>query len=55
MARSQVSMGWNRLGIGVALLLLFAASAWGQDITAGIRGTVSDQTGAVVAGAAASF
>jgi len=43
------------LGLGlafVALLLLFGAhGAWGQDVTATVTGTVSDQTGAVIVGA----
>jgi carboxypeptidase family protein len=41
----------HSLGIGVALIFLLVASAWGQDINAGIRGTVSDPSGAVVTGA----
>src|SRR5947208_378250 len=41
----------HSLGIGAALIFLLVASAWGQDINAGIRGTVSDPSGAVVTGA----
>jgi hypothetical protein len=43
--------GWSRLGLGAALAFFLTVPAWGQEITAGIRGTVSDQTGAVVVGA----
>jgi len=43
------------LGLGLALaalLLLFGAhAAWGQDVTATVTGTVTDQTGAVIVGA----
>jgi hypothetical protein len=43
------------LGLGltlVALLMLLGAhAAWGQDVTATVTGTVTDQTGAVIVGA----
>jgi len=39
------------LKIGVAALLLITASAWAQSFRGSIRGTVTDPTGSVIAGA----
>ncbi len=41
----------SSLGIGAGLMFFLTASAWGQNITAGLRGTVDDPSGAVIAGA----
>jgi len=37
--------------VGATLTVLLAPPAWSQDVLAGMRGTVSDQSGAVIAGA----
>src|SRR5437899_2765662 len=47
-------MTWRKLrtlGIGIPLAIFLLVPALGQNITSGMRGTVSDQTGAVIAGA----
>jgi hypothetical protein len=47
-------MKWLRLSIlaiGIGLVACLSTSVLGQNITGGIRGTVTDQTGAVIAGA----
>jgi len=41
----------NRLAIGIPLAACLSTSVLGQNITSGIRGTVTDQTGAVIGGA----
>lgn len=51
MARTIGGRGGRALGAGVALIFVLAGTTWGQEITAGIRGTVADSSGAVVEGA----
>jgi len=45
---------WSIVGTGAALMFFLAVPIWGQEITAGMRGTVTDTSGAVVAGAKVS-
>jgi len=50
---SRKIASYSRFGLSFAFLLLFTASSFAQDITSGtIQGTVSDEQGAVVPGAA---
>src|SRR5215469_4003106 len=43
--------GWTLALIQIGALLLFAATVFGQETTAGLQGTVKDTSGAVVANA----
>ena len=48
---SQRILAILTLKIGVAALLLIATSAWAQSFRGSIRGTVTDPSGSVIAGA----
>jgi hypothetical protein len=48
---SQRKLAISILKIGVAALLLIATSAWAQSFRGSIRGTVTDPSGSVIAGA----
>jgi hypothetical protein len=48
---SQRTLAILNLKIGVAALLLIATSAWAQSFRGSIRGTVTDPSGSVIAGA----
>jgi hypothetical protein len=49
--RKMQSLGLGLVVIALVALLCTANPAWGQDVTASITGTVSDPSGAAIAGA----
>src|SRR5260370_30320950 len=49
--RKMMSLGLGLVFVALVALLCSANPAWGQEVTATITGTVSDPSGAVVAGA----
>ena len=49
--RKMLSLGMGLVFLALVALLCTANPVWGQEVTATITGTVTDPTGAAVAGA----
>ncbi len=52
--RKMKSLGLGLVAMAVAVMLCSAKATWGQDVTATITGTITDASGAPVAGASVS-